>query len=147
MNICKDCNIQNRHISKTGKKYSYCYECLNVRMSEYRKTEKGRKAISDASRKYRKTKNGKEAISRAVRDYQRKRNGFSKELFDERLISQSFLCAICEKEISDRSHADHNHETNIPRGILCAGCNTLLGRIESVGFEWVEKAKKYLDKY
>lgn len=100
--------------------------------------------------KYHKSEKGRDALTNAMRDYQRKRNGFSKELFSKRLINQNYLCAICaicEKHIDDRFHADHSHDANIPRGILCAGCNTLLGRIESVGFDWVDKAKKYLEKY
>lgn len=134
MELCNDCGINKKHISKTNKKYSYCIKCTNVRSKE-------------AQKKYFSSEAGKEKVRLSTRAYQRKKNGFTAELFGERLILQNYLCAICKKDIDETSHADHNHDTGMPRGILCHGCNTLLGRIESVGFGWIEKAKKYLKDY
>lgn len=59
---------------------------------------------------------------------------------------QNKKCAICEKELElfiDRKGGfiDHCHKTNKVRGILCAYCNTLLGRVEKIG---LEKIKSYL---
>lgn len=135
MDLCKDCGIKQRYFNKkTNKTYSYCTECQGLRGIEARK-------------RYNSSEVGKEKIKLAVRRYQRKKNGFSPELFDNLLIKQNYMCAICSKDIDESSHADHNHATGLARGILCPGCNTLLGRLERVGFSWVDLAKEYLKKY
>lgn len=45
--------------------------------------------------------------------------------------SQNYVCAICgKKEIGKRRRrlfVDHNHETNIIRGLLCSKCNSIIG--------------------
>lgn len=129
MRICKDCKINECYKTKTGKVYSYCLSCQNVRNKKYQKTDAG-KAI----------------IRKHVRNHNRKKNGFTPESFNDMLFKQDFKCAICSIEINISSHADHNHETGIARGILCSSCNTLLGRLESKGFDWIELAKAYLNK-
>ena len=129
MKLCKDCGLNTRYASSTGKVYSYCKQCQNIRNSKHQKTDKG-----------------KASLRKAMRNYQRKRNGFTPEMFNDMLFKQDFKCAICFVEINISSHADHDHETGIARGILCSSCNTLLGRLESVGFDWVLNAKKYLNK-
>jgi len=48
---------------------------------------------------------------------------------------QKHKCAICEKELNlhDKStHVDHNHENNQLRGILCKGCNHMLGCAQDI---------------
>lgn len=134
MKLCKDCNINPRYISPKGYKNSYCSKCINIRSA-------------DAQKKYFSSSVGKEKIRINTRNYQRKQNGFSPELFEETLVNQNYMCAICLKDIHESSHADHDHNTGSPRGILCPGCNTLLGRLESVGFDWVDSAKSYLSRY
>jgi hypothetical protein len=62
------------------------------------------------------------------------------------LSKQNYKCGICSIEINISSHADHDHDTGKARGILCSSCNTLLGRLESKGFDWVNLAKLYLNK-
>lgn len=146
MKLCKDCNQNERYSTKTGKIYSYCLACQKSRISIYHKTEKGRAALKKGFDKWRKTDTGKEIMRKNTRNYQRKRNGFTPEMFNDMLFNQNFKCGICSIEINTSSHADHNHETGKARGILCSSCNTLLGRLESVGFDWILKAKEYLNK-
>ena len=62
-------------------------------------------------------------------------------------------CAICGKFLSgyskvkrERGHIDHNHETNITRGVLCDLCNKGLGQFKD-SIEILEKAVKYLKKH
>lgn len=133
MKLCKICNKNEKY-----KKQSYCNKCL------YEKYQKP----------YFQSESGKERIRLNTRSYQRKKNGFTDELFEKRFAEQNNSCAICNSVYSTKKmdnkkdwHGDHNHKTGTPRGILCASCNTLLGRIESAGFDWVDKAKKYLQKY
>ena len=146
MRLCKDCNQNERYTTKTGKTYSYCLPCQKVRNSSYHKTDKGRAALKKGYDKWRKTDDGKAIMRKHIRNYNRKKNGFTPEMFNDMLFKQDFKCAICSIEINISSHADHNHETGIARGILCSSCNTLLGRLESKGFDWVELAKAYLNK-
>ena len=73
-------------------------------------------------------------------DYHRNRNlltryGISVDEYQTLLANQNFACPICEVEISETLGykekrpvvVDHNHETGEVRGILCSGCNLVLG--------------------
>lgn len=54
--------------------------------------------------------------------------GFSVELFNSVLAKQENSCAICEDKFDNTdAHADHNHITSRPRGILCRKCNLMIG--------------------
>ena len=147
MRPCKDCNQNPRYTTKTGKTYSYCKECNAVRIRAHQKTEKGKASLKKSFEKYSKTENGKSKIRKAVRNHNRKKNGFTPEMFNDMLFNQDFKCAICSVEINVSSHADHDHDTGKARGILCSSCNTLLGRLENKGFDWVDKAKLYVDSF
>jgi hypothetical protein len=62
----------------------------------------------------------------------RKKNGFTKKLFIDTINKQQGKCSICSTILTKglqktAACADHNHETNTPRGILCKGCNLMLG--------------------
>ena len=131
MKLCPCCKTNSRDT-----KHSYCRDCRTLKQKEYNK-------------KYRNTDRGKEKMIELVNSWKRNKNGFVGNMFEEMLKSQNYLCAICGVDKPSKSgkrdwHGDHDHDTGKARGILCAGCNTLLGRLESVGFDWVDKAKKYL---
>ena len=58
---------------------------------------------------------------------------------------QEECCKICKKHSSEFKvmlSADHNHETGIFRGLLCAGCNSKLDALEDM--IWNLEALKYL---
>lgn len=67
---------------------------------------------------------------------------------------QKGLCAICSRQLTStklrgtgkvygNQHLDHDHKTGKARGLLCAGCNTAIGRFgDSV--EGLQKAIEYL---
>lgn len=79
---------------------------------------------------------------RRERNLQR-RYGLSVNDYGAMFKGQQGCCAICGKRQSDlgkRLHVDHNHETKAIRGLLCTGCNTVLGRLEK---NWNE-IMKYL---
>jgi hypothetical protein len=134
MKTCPSCKINQRDTS-----HSYCKECRKIKQREYNKT-------------YRNTEHGKSKMQKLTRSWVRSKIGFTDEYFLEKIEDQKYLCAICGTDKPNPKNnrdwqADHDHVTGKPRGILCAGCNTLLGRIESVGFDWVDNAKKYLSEY
>lgn len=65
----------------------------------------------------------------------REKIGFTKEIFNQRLKEQDNKCAICncvfdENIAMKKKSADHCHNKNIARGILCRKCNLLLGNCE-----------------
>jgi hypothetical protein len=72
--------------------------------------------------------------------YHRNRNllsryGISGDEYQTLLANQNFACPICEVEISETLEykgkrsvvVDHNHDTGEVRGVLCSGCNLVLG--------------------
>ena len=59
-----------------------------------------------------------------------KRASFTPELFSEAVRLQAGRCAICTEPLTEllrTPHADHDHSTGQPRGVLCAHCNNGLG--------------------
>lgn len=52
--------------------------------------------------------------------------GITIEERDALILSQGGRCAICDDE-DDALHVDHDHATNIVRGMLCGRCNRGLG--------------------
>lgn len=61
-----------------------------------------------------------------------KRYKITKEQYDTMLHSQKNQCAICkiDFDLSTKKttpHVDHCHETGRIRGLLCHGCNVMLG--------------------
>lgn len=56
--------------------------------------------------------------------------GITTAMYDAILEYQGGGCALCgARAKSRRLPVDHDHETDEVRGILCAGCNTGLGKL------------------
>lgn len=57
--------------------------------------------------------------------------GFTDALVTEALRLQANACGICKADLSQvpprHVHADHDHATGAPRGVLCHHCNVGLG--------------------
>lgn len=68
------------------------------------------------------------------REYNYKTNGFTAALFREAVEKQGGCCAICRVDLSTLgkrgAHADHDHLTDEPRGVLCSKCNMGLGHFK-----------------
>ena len=64
-----------------------------------------------------------------------RRYGLRPGQFDAMVNRQGNECAICRKDMGTGRgrHIDHDHKSGKVRGLLCAGCNTALGRLELVG--------------
>jgi len=74
---------------------------------------------------------------------------FPPELFDERFNEQNQVCAICKSpDAGGRGafHADHDHDSSQPRGVLCHNCNVALGNFQD-NLEILQSAIEYLNKY
>jgi hypothetical protein len=65
------------------------------------------------------------------------------------LIKQHGLCAICLQPPlgnSRRLYVDHDHKTNKVRGLLCATCNTFIGKTKE-DFILLQRASAYLEQF
>jgi hypothetical protein len=74
---------------------------------------------------------------------------YPQDLFDERLAQQGNVCAICGTDTPGgrgQFHADHDHKTNQPRGVLCHNCNIALGNFKD-NPEILRAAIDYLQRY
>lgn len=88
--------------------------------------EKGRKAYHAAvaanPRKFRQVK---------FRHYLKWSYGITLEERDEMMKAQGGRCRICARPFEPgRAYVDHCHDFKVVRGLLCPGCNTLVGFIE-----------------
>lgn len=79
--------------------------------------------------------------------YYLKKYGMSKDDYAILLKKQNGGCAICSREEKGRRLAvDHCHSSGKVRGLLCAACNTTLGKFND-DYELLEKAVLYLKNY
>lgn len=72
----------------------------------------------------------------------RRNSGASREWFDAAVIFQNGRCAICCIP-SDALQVDHDHDTGLPRALLCTTCNTGIGHLRDDP-ELVARALAYL---
>ena len=54
--------------------------------------------------------------------------GLSPEAYDEMLLKQSGVCAICRSKCRRLLSVDHNHRTGKIRKLLCLRCNVGIGQ-------------------
>lgn len=66
------------------------------------------------------------------------------EQFDEMLLNQGGMCAICDQEAELK--VDHDHETGKVRALLCHSCNVGIGHLRD-SIELIAKAGDYLKKH
>lgn len=75
---------------------------------------------------------------------------------EKTLRKQNYACALCLRLFADIAYnkrknrawvVDHDHTTNVARGLLCLSCNQLLGYWEMRGGqEWSDRAISYVRK-
>ena len=116
--------------SKRGYRYA-CKDCESPRFKIYR--AENQEKISATRLKWNRAKT----------------YNFPPELFDERFYEQGNACAICKtSKAGGRGtfHADHDHDSSKPRGVLCHNCNIALGNFKD-NPEILQAAIEYLNKY
>ena len=57
--------------------------------------------------------------------------GITPEQYDLLLEQQNNACAVCLAPFTKTPHIDHDHNTDVVRGLLCNPCNTKIGWYES----------------
>jgi hypothetical protein len=111
----------------TNKKYphSRCKECDHARVRKYHH------------------KNKEKITKQMLIAHRRKRYGINEEEYNNMIISQNNICAICHKPSNKTLHIDHNHITGKVRGLLCSNCNTGIGFFKE-DLDSLARAIKYL---
>jgi len=98
----------------TNKKYphSRCKECDHARVRVYHH------------------KNKKRITKQMLVSHRRRLYGLNEEEYNNMILSQNNLCAICNKPSDKTLHIDHDHVTGRVRGLLCPNCNTGIGMLQ-----------------
>lgn len=67
--------------------------------------------------------------------------------YDQMVVAQRGLCAICEQPPTRRAlSVDHNHKTVKIRALLCDACNKAIGLLQD-SVDLCKKAAQYLEHY
>jgi len=79
---------------------------------------------------------------RSPAEYQKRHGRFAKygmthEQYESLVVSQDGRCGICDRKAP--LSVDHNLQTMDIRGLLCRGCNSMLG--------WYERRKDIIDAW
>lgn len=72
-----------------------------------------------------------------------KKTGVTDQQYQEQLIKQKGVCAICDKTCTKALAADHDHVTGVFRGLLCNNCNRGIGHLQDSP-EILQRALVYL---
>jgi hypothetical protein len=77
-----------------------------------------------------------------------KRYGLTEAALNAMKRTQGYRCAICRKLLGKgkQVHVDHCHKTKRIRGILCAGCNSAIGKLGDTA-AGLRRAIAYLDAF
>ena len=67
----------------------------------------------------------------------------TEEAYQQQLVLQKNVCAICSGTCTKALAADHDHNTGRFRGLLCNGCNRGLGYFKDNG-KLLTSAVEYL---
>jgi len=132
MKVCSRCKKRQspynfRPSRKSGDGlYSWCKDCDREYHKKYHREHKSPERLD-----YLTNWRLQEKFNLTLEEYER--------MFEE----QKGVCAICSNPPkNNRLHVDHDHDTGKIRGLLCAPCNSFLGRIN----EDTSKVDSYLNK-
>jgi hypothetical protein len=128
--------------SRLGWAYrSWCWTCNKLSCSNYGKTHR---EIRNATLRKCRKRNPEKFRMHDLRGRLKMKYGITLEQRDEMILNQEGRCKICGKKTS-KLVIDHDHVTGKVRGMLCHGCNTMLGKYETYR-SMIDKFNKYLDE-
>lgn len=79
--------------------------------------------------------------------------GITIKIYEKMLIKQNNCCVICNRHYTQFNiylDVDENPISHLPRGLLCKGCNRIVGQYENLWLKdekLIRKVEKYLAKY
>lgn len=128
--VCNRCGCQldktNWHSSASKRRWLICKQCARKRLNEYNQANP----------------------DKIFKKNMEKRYGITYEEYSLMLVNQNYVCAICGQEETSSSRInlsiDHDHKTNLIRGLLCTECNTGLGKFKD-DINLLQKARDYLN--
>lgn len=128
---------ENIYVSKEGHKF--CTKCKTEKpISAYSKNSSRKAGHEPVCKECKKPWN-----ATSNRKTNLKKFGLTLEEYEAIHRSQNDVCAICEREETNKRLAvDHCHTKGNVRGLLCMGCNTAIGKLNTP--ELLNKAIKYL---
>ena len=145
MKTCRTCGkdmpIESFRLdARRGTRRSDCRSCASVQHKKWAAKHKEHLRSYDRKR-YRDDPNKWERHIRA-------KYGIAPADFEEMLVSQGGVCAICESSSPGKGHKrfniDHDHKTGEVRGLLCWPCNTGIGKLKDSP-ERLRKAADYIE--
>jgi 5-methylcytosine-specific restriction endonuclease McrA len=104
---------------------SLCKDCANKKNKKYH------------------TENRTKITAQQLVSHRRRKYGITEEDYNNMILSQNNLCAICNKSSDKTLHIDHDHITGKIRGLLCSSCNTGIGLFKEDVYS-LANAIKYL---
>ncbi len=150
---CKKCGVEKpldqfgTFKNGDGPKYrrKTCNFC-RVQMERERAQANPEKVAAQKKATYERMKASGYTKKYAREHYLKKTYGMTPEQWDEMFESQGHSCAICRSDQTSFSWCvDHDHEAGEVRGILCHGCNVLIGMAKDHP-EVLDDAKRYLEE-
>ena len=121
--------------------------CLNC-SKEFKQKRKDQKfCCTSCTSKYSMRKWRKENPEKNLSSKLKSKFGITLEEYKEMFRKQNGCCACCGKhqlELTKTLNVDHDHSTDIVRGLLCWECNVGIGKLGD-NLEGVMKAIKYLE--
>lgn len=150
MKTCCRCKIEKcesefrRRIYKNGTigLRSYCKPCQQAERDAYRASSP---KDNDRNKAYNKRNATKIRGSKLAKKYWPHLTWEQAIQEWDRLFSeQNGHCAMCPN--TARLHVDHDHNTNVVRGLLCYNCNNGIGRLKD-SMDILNSAMKYLSKH
>ena len=103
---------KQRDVANRKYLHSRCKECDHARVRVYHKDNKAK------------------VTKRQLISHRRRLYGLNEEEYNNMILSQNNLCAICNKPSDKTLHIDHDHATGMVRGLLCHNCNTGIGMLQ-----------------
>ena len=129
MKRCTQCarDLPLERFAKSGKYLrSNCKDCGNATTRAYGAANKARR--NERLREWRKA-NPDAARAKDFRARLKRKYGMTPADLEAMRHAHDGRCAICG--VAGDLNIDHCHRTGRVRGLLCASCNTFLGRVEA----------------
>lgn len=138
--------ISTCHPNATHYGKGLCKQCYTVKWNKINASRRHDWYITNRERQLAKGraryKENKSAILQKTRQWQLanpdkiknrqliRRYGISLEDYNQLLIKQNNKCKLCKEGPIHKPVVDHNHLTGAVRGIVCQGCNIIIGFFE-----------------
>lgn len=149
---CCESTLTSENWTASMQKYKryICKHCHTKRQKAYQQnTPHLKQRRNDAVKRHLAKMTPEQLAERGWKDYMRqlkRRHGITEEEFNSLLTQQKGRCPICTEALAPkRMHLDHCHASGKVRGVLCPGCNILLGHAKDDTFR-LTQAIAYLEK-